>query len=221
MSFRGRGGRGGFSSGRGGFGGGRSGRRGGFGGGGGGRGGGGRFNREDEGPPEYVKEFGYYTHPCQNQLIIKSSLEELPFFNAPIYTEDKQKIGKVDEIFGAIKDYSISVSLMENYFASSFKMNTKFYIDPSKLLPLARFLPQPPRPKGIKRPGSGGGGSRGRGSVGFGRGGGGRGGGFGGGRGRGGIGFGGGRGRSGGGFGGSVGGNVFRGGFRGSRGRGH
>jgi H/ACA ribonucleoprotein complex subunit 1 len=105
MSFNNRGRGRGFSGGRGG---GR-----GFGGGGGrggGRGGGGRgFGRGgggyDSGPPESVKEFGFYTHECQNQLVCKSTIEEVPFFNAPIFTENKQQIGKVDEIFGSIRDY--------------------------------------------------------------------------------------------------------------------
>lgn len=91
------GGRGGFNRGGGGFN--RGGR------GGGGRGGFGGRDRQDYGPPEEVREFGFYTHPCQNQLVCKSLMEELPFFNAPIYTEDKQQIGKVDEIFGSIRDY--------------------------------------------------------------------------------------------------------------------
>ncbi|KPM10137.1 hypothetical protein QR98_0086870 [Sarcoptes scabiei] len=109
-----------------------------------GRGGGGKFGgREkfhDDGPPEQVIEFGQFTHPCQNQLIVKSNIEQVPFFNAPIYLEDKQKIGKVDEIFGSIRDYYISVEPIENIFANSFKPSTKLYVDPAKLLPLSRFL---------------------------------------------------------------------------------
>lgn len=213
-------GRGGGRGGGRGFGGGRGGRGGrGFGRGGGG---GGRF-QQDEGPPEYVKEFGYYSHPCQNQLVIKSEIEELPFFNAPIYTEDKHKVGKVDEIFGTIRNYYISVTLMDNMNASTFPEKTKFYVDPAKLLPLQRFLPQPPgAKKGGRGGGRGGGFGGGRGGGrggGFGGGrGGGRGGGFGGGRGGGrGGGFGGGRG---GGFSGGRGGGGRGGGFNGGRGRG-
>lgn len=204
MGFRGGGRGGGFNRGGGG---GRGNRGGKFGGGG--------RNFHDEGPPERVIEFGNYTHPCQNQLIIKSSLDDVPFFNAPIYTEDKHKIGKVDEIFGSIKDYYISVELMENFFANSFKLNTKFYIDPAKLLPLSRFLSKPtsgPKKSGPKGSSGGKGGGR-RGGFG---GGGNRGGGFGGGGNRGG-GFGGGGSRSGGFRGGGGGGGR---GFRGGGGRG-
>lgn len=36
-----------------------------------------------------------------------------------------------------------SVKMMEGIVATSYSAGDKFYIDPSKLLPLARFLPQP------------------------------------------------------------------------------
>ncbi|XP_022205360.1 probable H/ACA ribonucleoprotein complex subunit 1 [Nilaparvata lugens] len=197
MSFRGRGG-GGFRGGR------------------GGRGGGGGFNRfQDQGPPEQVIPFGYFTHSCQDDLVLKSEVNDVPFFNAPIYLEDKQQIGKIDEIFGTIRDYYVSVKLGDDVKAKSFKAKQKLFIDPAKLLPLSRFLPQP---GGAKRGGGGRGGGRGGGGRGGGRG---RGGGFGGrgGGGRGGGGFGrggggggrhsfggGGGGRGGGGFGGRGGG---------------
>lgn len=212
--FRGRGGGGGGFRGRGG------------GGGGGGRGGYGRRD-EDFGPPERVIEMGNLMHPCEDLLVIESSKkDEVPFFNAPIYLQNKEQIGKVDEIFGPVRDYYFSVKLSENIKATSFKKNDKFYIDPAKLLPLQRFLPGADGKVG-KRGGAGGrggrggggrgGGDRGRGGGGF-RGG--RGGGFGGdrgGRGGRGGGFGDRGGRGGGGFGGGRGGG---GGFRGGRGRG-
>ncbi|RWS03007.1 H/ACA ribonucleoprotein complex subunit 1-like protein [Dinothrombium tinctorium] len=132
----GRGNRGGHSGGRG------------FGRGGGHRG-------FDSGPPERVQEFGVFTHECENQLVVKSLIEEVPFFNAPIYLEDMTQVGKVDEIFGGIRDYSVSVTLLDTFKSSSFSLNQKLYIDPNKLLPLQRFLPKPPgtdsKPKGAGR----------------------------------------------------------------------
>lgn len=206
MSFRGGGGGrgGGFNRGGGrggGFGGGRGG---GFGGGRGGRGG---FNRnQDYGPPEYVVALGEFMHPCEDEIVCKCVTEEnkVPYFNAPVYLENKEQIGKVDEIFGQLRDFYFSVKLSDNMKASSFKKLQKFYIDPMKLLPLQRFLPRPPGEKGPPRGGRGGGGR------------GGRGGGFRGGRGANGGGRGGFGGR-GGGFGGRGGGG---GGFRGGRGGG-
>lgn len=197
MSFRGRGGGGGR-----GFGGGR----------GRGRGGGG-FNRGfDQGPPERVIPLGYFAYAAQDDLICKVELEDVPFFNAPIYLENKEQIGKIDEIFGNLRDYSVSIRLGDNMKASSFKANQKLYIDPAKLLPLQRFLPKAPGSV-VKKRGGGGRGGGGRG----GRGGGGGRGGFGGRGGGGGFGgrnsFGGGGGRGGGGgFGGRNSGGGGRGG---------
>lgn len=51
----------------------------------------------------------------------------MPFFNAPIYTENKQHIGKIDEIFGNIRDYYVSVKLSDNIKASSFKKDTQVF----------------------------------------------------------------------------------------------
>ncbi|XP_011689444.1 PREDICTED: probable H/ACA ribonucleoprotein complex subunit 1 [Wasmannia auropunctata] len=181
MSFRGRGGRGG-----GGFRGGRGG--GGFRGRGGGGGGFDRGRGYDQGPPETVTPLGHFTWTVENDLVLKVDIEQVPFFNAPIYTESKQQIGKIDEIFGNIRDYYVSVKLSENVKAASFQKDAQLFIDPAKLLPLQRFLPRPPgeQKRGggpgrvMKRGGRGGGGFGRGGSRGsFGRGGGGGFGGFG------------------------------------------
>ncbi|CAK9204224.1 unnamed protein product [Sphagnum troendelagicum] len=207
-----RGGRGGGFRGGGG-GGGYGGRGGGGRGGFGGRGGGGGYR--DEGPPEEVVEVAVFQHACEGEAVIKLTHEKIPYFNAPIYLENKTQIGKVEEIFGPINEAMFSIKMQEGIIATSYRVGDKFFIDPNKLLPLQRFLPQPNGgPPGGGR-GGGRGGRGGRGMRGGGRGGfGGRGGGGGfrgGARGGGGRGFGGGRG--GGGFGGRGGG-----GFRG-RGR--
>ncbi|KAJ1940786.1 H/ACA snoRNP pseudouridylase subunit [Linderina macrospora] len=216
--------RGGFSrgGGRGGFGGGR----GGFSGRGGGRGGFG--GHASYGPPDAVFEMGSYMHACEGEMVCKSTNTKVPYFNAPIYLENKTQIGKVDEILGPINEVYFTVKLQEGVVADSFKKDDKVFIAGDKLLPLERFLPKP-KPVGgkVKKKTAGGrGGARGgRGGFGGGRGGarggfggrgggrGGFGGGFGGGRGGARGGFGGGRG----GFGGRGGGG--RGGF-GGRGRG-
>ncbi|XP_026464053.1 probable H/ACA ribonucleoprotein complex subunit 1 [Ctenocephalides felis] len=202
MSFRGRGGGGGRGFGGGGGRGG--GFRGGRGGGGGGRG------WQDQGPPERVIPLGTFKYTAQDDLVCKVEIEDVPYFNAPIYLENKEQIGKIDEIFGNIRDYSVSIKLGENMKASSFQPEQKLYIDPAKLLPLQRFLPKPPGSVVKRGGGRGGGGRGGGGRGGFGgRGGGGRGG-FGGRGGGGGFGRGGGGGR--GGFGRGGGGGFGRGG---------
>lgn len=81
--------------------------------------------------------------------MLKSEIDDVPYFNAPIFLENKSQIGKIDEIFGTLREYSVSVKLGENMRASSFVPKQKLYIDPAKLLPLQRFLPQPPKQKGV------------------------------------------------------------------------
>uniref|UniRef100_A0A8C6WP04 H/ACA ribonucleoprotein complex subunit n=1 Tax=Neogobius melanostomus TaxID=47308 RepID=A0A8C6WP04_9GOBI len=108
--------------------------------------------------------YPWFVHPCEDDIVCKCTAEEnkVPYFNAPVYLENKEQIGKVDEIFGQIRDFYFSVKLSENMKASSFKKMQKFYIDPMKLLPLQRFLPRPPGEKGPPRGGRGGrGGGRG------------------------------------------------------------
>lgn len=150
MSFRGRGGgggggRGGYGGGGRGFGGrgGGGGGRGGFGGrGGGGRGrggGGGGYRQQDQGPPESVIPLGHYGWTVQDDLVCKVDIEDVPYFNAPIFLENKEQIGKIDEIFGNLRDYYVSVKMGDNFKANSFKDGQQFYIDPAKLLPLKRF----------------------------------------------------------------------------------
>lgn len=125
---------------------------------------------------------GVFDYTCQEDLICKVQIDDVPFFNAPIYLENKEQIGKIDEIFGNVRDYSVSVKLSDNIKAHSFAAKQKLFIDPAKLLPIARFLPKPAQPKGVgKKKGGGGGGGFGGGGFG----------GRGGGRGRGGGGFGG------------------------------
>ncbi|TXG66318.1 hypothetical protein EZV62_007593 [Acer yangbiense] len=136
---------GGFRGGRDGgrFGGGGRGGGGRFGGGGrgGGRFGGGGFR--DEGPPSEVVEVSTFLHGCEGDAVTKLTNEKIPFFNAPIYLQNMTQIGKVDEIFGPINESYFSIKMMEGIVATSYNAGDKFYIDPSKLLPLSRFLTPP------------------------------------------------------------------------------
>ena len=61
----------------------------GFGGKGGGKG------RPEEGPPDSVLPIGEFMHPCEGDLIVKSTNEKIPYFNAPIYLENITQVGKV------------------------------------------------------------------------------------------------------------------------------
>ena len=51
------------------------------------------------------------------------------------------QVGKIDEIFGTLRDYFVSVNLSDTVKAKSFEKDQTLYIDPAKLLPLKMFLP--------------------------------------------------------------------------------
>lgn len=68
---------------------------------------------------------GYFDYSVQDDLVCKVEIEDVPFFNAPIYLENKEQIGKIDEIFGNIRDYSVTIRLGENIKSVGFKKNQK------------------------------------------------------------------------------------------------
>ena len=86
---------------------------------------------------------GEFMHSTEGELVCSSINTKIPYFNAPIYLENKTKIGQVDEILGPINEVYFSVKMGEGMVASSFKKGDKVYISGEKLLPLERFLPKP------------------------------------------------------------------------------
>jgi len=51
-----------------------------------------------------VVEVAVFQHACEGEAITKLTYEKIPYFNAPIYLENKTQIGKVEEIFGPINE---------------------------------------------------------------------------------------------------------------------
>ncbi|KAJ3755210.1 H/ACA ribonucleoprotein complex, subunit Gar1/Naf1, partial [Lentinula raphanica] len=108
---------------------------------GGGRGG---FQQRDFGPPDTVLEMGSCIHAVEDELLCSSTMaDKVPYFNAPIYLQNKSVIGKVDEILGPINEVYFSIKMSEGVVASSFKKGDKVFIGGDKLLPIERFLPKP------------------------------------------------------------------------------
>ncbi|KAG8217402.1 H/ACA ribonucleoprotein complex, subunit Gar1/Naf1 [Butyriboletus roseoflavus] len=108
---------------------------------GGGRGG---FQQRDAGPPDTVLEIGSFTHAVEDEMLCASLIpDKVPYFNAPIYLQNKSVVGKVDEILGPINEVYFSVKMSEGMVATSFKKGDKVYIGSDKLLPVERFLPKP------------------------------------------------------------------------------
>ncbi|KAJ6500327.1 H/ACA ribonucleoprotein complex, subunit Gar1/Naf1 [Mycena sanguinolenta] len=122
----------------------RGGSRGGFGRGGGRGGGWGGFQQRDAGPPDTVLEMGTFVHAVEDEMLCSSLMpDKVPYFNAPIYLQNKSVIGKVDEILGPINEVYFSIKMGDGMVASSFKKGDKVYIGGDKLLPIERFLPKP------------------------------------------------------------------------------
>ncbi|KAG9318352.1 small nucleolar RNP protein [Chiua virens] len=104
----------------------------------------GGFQQRDTGPPETVLEIGSFLHAVEDEMLCASlALDKVPYFNAPIYLQNKSVIGKVDEILGPINEVYFSVKMGEGMVATSFKKGDKVYIGHDKLLPIERFLPKP------------------------------------------------------------------------------
>ncbi|KAG2034279.1 Gar1/Naf1 RNA binding region-domain-containing protein [Suillus americanus] len=87
---------------------------------------------------------GTFMHAVEDEMLCSSLISDrVPYFNAPIYLQNKSVIGKVDEILGPINEVYFSVKMGEGMVASSFKQGDKVYIGGDKLLPIERFLPKP------------------------------------------------------------------------------
>ena len=89
-------------------------------------------------------EMGTFVHAVENEMLCSSLMpDKVPYFNAPIYLQNKSVIGKVDEILGPINEVYFSIKMGEGVVANSFKKGDKVYIGGDKLLPIERFLPKP------------------------------------------------------------------------------
>jgi H/ACA ribonucleoprotein complex subunit 1 len=92
---------------------------------------------------------GSFIHAVEEEMLCLSTMpDKVPYFNAPIYLQNKSVIGKVDEILGPINEVYFSIKMESGMVASSFKRGDKVYISGDKLLPLDRFLPKPKVPGG-------------------------------------------------------------------------
>lgn len=121
-----------------------------------------------QGPPAELKEVGEFMHSCEGDMVCKAIISQVPYFNAPIYLENKALIGKVDEILGPMNEFYFTVKPEQGIVASSMTPRQRVMISTDKLLPLERFLPKPksqPTKKSSRgsRGGMGGRGGRGHG----------------------------------------------------------
>lgn len=54
---------------------------------------------------------GTFMHPCETDMVFRSTNAKVPKFNSFVYFQNKQAVGKVDEIFGAINEMARPHSL--------------------------------------------------------------------------------------------------------------
>lgn len=109
---------------------------------------GGNRNNRNDGPPtgEFVS-FGKYLHPSEKYMVFETTnMEQYPYFNAQVFSEDKKEIGKVDEIFGQLGKFYFTVLPVEGVKPDSFEKGQLLYIYTDKMLPITR-LTQPAPPK--------------------------------------------------------------------------
>ena len=90
--------------------------RGGFRGGRGGRSGPVQYH-----PPDTVLEMGSFMQACEGDIVCRSINVKIPYFNAPIYLENKTQVGKVDEILGPLNEVFFTIKPSEGVKAESFK----------------------------------------------------------------------------------------------------
>eukprot|EP00462_Mataza_sp_D1_P023954 CAMPEP_0175139230 /NCGR_PEP_ID=MMETSP0087-20121206/10784_1 /TAXON_ID=136419 /ORGANISM="Unknown Unknown, Strain D1" /LENGTH=200 /DNA_ID=CAMNT_0016422211 /DNA_START=29 /DNA_END=632 /DNA_ORIENTATION=+ len=118
----------------------------------------------DMGPPDRVVEIGVFLHNAETDMVCKSTSDKIPYFNAPIYLENKQKVGKVEDVLGPINEVFFTIKPDDGVESSGFEKEKKFYIDPMKLLDAQRFIDaEKPKPKGAGGKGGKGGGKGGEG----------------------------------------------------------
>lgn len=60
-----------------------------------------------------------FLHACEGDAVTKLTNEKIPFFNAPIYLQNKTQIGKVDEIFGPINESVSTYSNVDSFYLVS------------------------------------------------------------------------------------------------------
>ncbi|KAI9676918.1 MAG: H/ACA snoRNP pseudouridylase subunit [Caeruleum heppii] len=85
-------------------------------------------------------QMGSFVHACEGEMVCESINPKIPYFNAPIFLENKTAIGKVDEILGPLNQVYFTIKPQDGIVATSFKFGDKFYIGGDKLLPLEKYV---------------------------------------------------------------------------------
>lgn len=63
----------------------------------------------DQGPPEYVEEIAEFSHACEGMLICNMLSDRVPLLMRHIYLQNKNRVGKVDDVFGPMSKPGIAI----------------------------------------------------------------------------------------------------------------
>jgi len=105
-----------------------------------GHGGAGRTSRAADPADADLLCFGSFVHACEGELVYKAIVpDKVPYFNAPIFLENKAQIGRVEEVFGQLSQVMFSVKPVPGVIPESVRPDDRVYISSNKLLPAAVF----------------------------------------------------------------------------------
>jgi H/ACA ribonucleoprotein complex subunit 1 len=109
---------------------------------------------------KYVVQIGTYMHSVEGTDLLFKVTEEgkVPRFNSFIYKQNKAKIGKIDEILGAVDDVMFSAKPAAGVAMDSLKEGETAWMAPNEINTCHSFLAPPPSRGRGGRGGRGGGG---------------------------------------------------------------
>ena len=106
-----------------------------------------------------IVSFGKFLHVAEKTLVFKAtSTTQYPAFNAQVFDEKKNELGKIGEVFGQLNDPLFTVEPIKGVSETMFKVDDPIYIYSDKLFSTERLI-NPPAPVKI------GGAQRGRGDA--------------------------------------------------------
>ena len=92
-----------------------------------------------------------FSHACEGMLICNVIGGNVPLLMRSIYLQNKNKIGKVDDVFGTMGKPGLAIKPDEGIKAESFKAGDKLYADPQQTRQTSFFQPRPAGAK-VARP---------------------------------------------------------------------
>ena len=83
-------------------------------------------------------------------LICNVSGGHVPLLMRSIYLQNKNLVGKVDDVFGPMSKPGLAIKPTEGVKAESFKAGDALYADPQQCRDTKFFQPRPPAPKAAR-----------------------------------------------------------------------